>query len=150
MTSWGEFAAQAPELAAFGAARLAIPPAYIATIRADGTPRVHPMTPIIGNGQLFVFMEPTSPKGHDLVARRSYSLHSSVADTFGTGGEFFIRGEGTLAEDPESRVAATAAAGYDPADRYILFTLRITEARCNGYGDVPLPDPTRWQAQAPS
>jgi hypothetical protein len=146
MPSWGEFAAQAPELAAFGAEHLAIPPAYIATIRADGTPRVHPMTPIIGSGQLYVFMEPTSPKGHDLLARRFYSLHSSVPDTFGSGGEFFIRGEGKLTEDPESRAEATAAAGYQPADRYILFVLSLTEARCNGYGDVPMPAPARWQS----
>jgi len=28
-----------------------------------------------------------------------------------------------------------------------LFELEITEARCNGYGDVQLPEPRRWREQ---
>jgi hypothetical protein len=36
------------------------------------------------------------------------------------------------------------AASYEPADRYILFELRLSEARCHGYGDVPLPSTTMW------
>jgi hypothetical protein len=89
-------------------------------------------------------MEPTSPKGRDLRERRSYTLHNGVADTFGTGGEFFVSGIGTATEDPELRAVASAAAMYQPEDHYILFELEIYEARCNGYGDVPLPDPRRW------
>jgi len=47
MTSWGEFA-EAPELAAFGEERFrAVRLAYLATVRADGSPRVHPFTPIL-------------------------------------------------------------------------------------------------------
>ena len=38
-----------------------------------------------------------------------------------------------------------AAASYDPADRYVLFELRPTEVRCNGYGDVELPEHRRWR-----
>ena len=34
----------------------------------------------------------------------------------------------------------------DPADRYVLFELRVSEARGNGYGDVPLPPRLRWSA----
>jgi hypothetical protein len=146
MASWGEFATAEPELAAFGAGRLALAPAYLATIRADGTPRVHPCTPIIGTDQLFVFMEPTSPKGHDLRARHSYALHSGVPDIFGSGGEFTLSGEGGLNEDGAVRAQAVASASYEPADRYILFVLSIREARCNGYGDVTLPTVARWSA----
>jgi hypothetical protein len=36
--------------------------AYLGTLRADGSPRVNPVTPIVGE-QLFLFMEPTSLKG---------------------------------------------------------------------------------------
>ena len=43
MTSWTEFAQQAPELAAFGQARYQTGVAYLATVRADGGPRVHPV-----------------------------------------------------------------------------------------------------------
>jgi hypothetical protein len=66
---WGEFAVQAPELADFGALRLAAVPAYLATVDDSGAPRVHPVTPIVGDGRLFSFMEPTSPKGDDIVRR---------------------------------------------------------------------------------
>jgi hypothetical protein len=105
---------------------------------------VHPVTPVVGGEHLFVFMEPTSPKGHDLRGRGWYALHNGVPDTFGTGGEFFISGHATLIDDPELRALASGSAVYQPDDRYILFELGINEARCNGYGDEPLPDPRRW------
>ena len=144
VSGWGHFEAQAPDLAAFGAGRLTAAPAYLATLRGVGAPRVHPVAPIIGAGRLFVFMEPTSPKGHDLRERHWYALHNGVPDTFGTGGEFFVSGQAILLDDPDLRIVASEAAMYEPEERYILFELGINEARCNGYGDVPLPDPRRW------
>ena len=146
MTTWGEFANQAPELAAFGLALLERPPWYLATVRASGLPRVHPVTPFMGSGRLFVFMEPTSPKGNDLRARAVYALHNGVPDTVGSGGEFTLSGRAALIENPAVRVEAVAACPYTPAERYILFTLGVDEARCNGYGDVTVPGVTHWKA----
>ena len=146
MVTWGTFADEQPELAAFGAERLTVAAAYIATVRANGIPRVHPIAPFIGGGELLVFMEPTSPKGRDLREGRPYALHTGVPDTFGSGGEFFVSGQGVLIEDTARRDIAAAAAAYAPEDRYILFALTVREARCNGYGDVPLPAVTRWRA----
>jgi hypothetical protein len=148
MSTWGEFRVEHPALAAFGAERLGYAPAYLATVRADGAPRVHPVTPVIGDDHLFLFMEPTSPKGRDLRERGSYALHSAVPDMKGTGGEFRMSGTATLVDDQELRALAVAAASYSPAERYILFELHIAEARCNGYGDVTLPEPDRWSAPA--
>jgi hypothetical protein len=142
---WGEFAAQAPDLAEFGARRLAAVPAYLATVDDAGAPRVHPVTPIIGDGRLFLFMEPTSPKGDDIVRRGVYALHCLVPDAHGTGGEFYIRGRGERIDTPQMRSVAAQAASYTPHDRYVLFELRIAEARCNGYGDVALPERRSWQ-----
>lgn len=142
--SWGEFRKLEPELAAFGEGRLGLPPAYLATVRKNGAPRVHPVTPIVTASALFLFMEPTSPKGRDLRERGWYSLHNGVPDTEGSGGEFFITGKGFLVTDPGIRAIATKAASYEPSDDYILFELRLTAARCNGYGDVPLPKNRRW------
>jgi hypothetical protein len=76
------------ELASFGEGRLHAAPAYLATVRPDGSPRVHPVTPIIGAGGLFLFMEPTSPKGRDLHERGWFAMHSGVPGGEGTGGEF--------------------------------------------------------------
>lgn len=90
MAAWQEFEAAASELAAFGTRRLANQVAYLATSRADGSPRVHPISPLIGEGHLFVFMEPTSPKGYDLKRDPRYALHSSVEDSSGSSGEFNI------------------------------------------------------------
>jgi hypothetical protein len=147
MARWGEFAAQAPDLAAFGEERLTGSPAYLATIRDDGAPRVHPVSSIIGAGRLFVFMEPTSPKGRDLRARHWYAVHNGVPDMFGSGGEFFISGRASLVDERDARARACEAAAYQPEDRYILFELEVSEARCNGYGDIQLPDPQRWTHQ---
>jgi hypothetical protein len=144
--SWGEFTSAEPELAAFGASRLQIPPAYLGTMRRDGRPRVHPVTPILTADALYLFMEPTSPKGRDLRERGWYAMHNGVPDTHGTGGEFFITGRGVAVEDPAIRAQAVEAASYSPAERYVLFELSLSEARCNGYGDVPLPAHTRWSA----
>lgn len=146
MASWGDFEARAPALAAFGARRLTAAAAYLATLRPDRTPRVHPVSPIVGGGRLFVFMEPTSPKARDLRQRERYALHNGVPDTFGTGGEFFVAGSAHELEDAQLRRVASEAAPYRPEDRYVLFELLIAEARCNGYGDVPLPVPGRWTA----
>jgi hypothetical protein len=142
---WGEFAAAAPELAELGARRLAAVPAYLATVADSGVPRVHPVTPIIGDGRLFLFMEPTSPKGHDVARRGVYALHCLVPDAHGTGGEFYVRGRGERIDAPQVRAVAAQAASYTPHDRYVLFELLITEARCNGYGDVALPEPRSWR-----
>jgi Pyridoxamine 5'-phosphate oxidase len=149
MASWGEFEAQAPVLAAFGAERLTAAAAYLATLRLNGRPRVHPVAPIVGGGRLFVFMEPTSPKAHDLGERDWYALHNGVPDTFGTGGEFFVSGRASLVDDPQLRNVASEAASYQPEDRYVLFELGINEARCNGYGDIALPVPGHWMASDP-
>ncbi|MDQ2998378.1 MAG: pyridoxamine 5'-phosphate oxidase family protein [Chloroflexota bacterium] len=109
--------------------------AYVATVRKDGSPRVHPMTPIIGQGHLFVFMEPTSPKGHDLQRDGRYAIHCSVSDTSGASGEFIVSGQARLIDDPELRSLAVQLASYAPADRYILFEFDINSATSTVYQD---------------
>jgi hypothetical protein len=141
---WGEFSQVEPDLARFGAGRLTAAPAYLATIRLSGAPRVHPVTPIFAGDGLFLFMEPTSPKRRDLLERRFFALHSGVPDNAGTGGEFSASGVGLAMDDPQMWSLVAHAAGYDPPDRYVLFEFHLSEARCHGYGDVPLPSTRRW------
>lgn len=144
--SWGEFAKEEPELAEFGAARLTEAPAYLATLRPNGAPRVHPVTPIISSLGLYLFMEPTSPKGKDLQGRGRFSLHNGVPDNAGSGGEFSVTGRGLFIDDPEIWSHVAAASSYTPLDRYVVFELQLSEARCHGYGDVPLPSTAKWSA----
>jgi hypothetical protein len=143
---WAEFAKREPELARFGAGRLTEAPAYLATVRRSGSPRVHPVTPIISPLGLFLFMEPTSPKGRDLRERGWFALHNGVPDNAGSGGEFNVSGRGLAVDDPDMWSHVADAASYTPADRYILFELQLSEARCHGYGDVPLPSTRKWSA----
>jgi hypothetical protein len=144
--SWADFAQLQPELAQFGARKLTEAPAYLATVRRSGSPRVHPVTPIIGPLGLFLFMEPTSPKRRDLLERGWFALHNGVPDNAGSGGEFWVSGRGLALDDPDIWSHVADAASYTPADRYVLFEFHLSEARCHGYGDVPMPSTQRWSA----
>jgi hypothetical protein len=145
MTSWKEFSQQAPDMAEFGKARFQSGVAYLGTLRADGSPRVHPVTPIIGE-QLFLFMEPTSPKGKDLQRDARYTLHCSVENSDGGGGEFYVRGRAIRTDDPLVRAQAVQASPYVPQDRYIMFIFTIEFAFMNTYVDGE-PRPRRWQTR---
>lgn len=144
MTSWKLFTEQEPTLAAFGKARFGSQVAYLGTVRADGSPRVHPVTPIVGD-ELFLFMEPTSPKGKDLQRDPRYALHCSVRDSGGGEGEFYVMGRARLSYDAAEREAAVRASSYAPADRYVLFVLSVEQAFRNVYVDGKA-DIRRWQA----
>ncbi len=143
--SWRFLENQQPELAAFGLERLNGKVAYLATIRKDGSPRVHPMTPIIGEGHLFVFMEPTSPKGHDLQRDGRYAIHCSVSDTSGESGEFIVAGRARLIDNPEVRALAVRLSSYTPADRYILFEFEVTSVTSTIYTEgQPVRQNWKW------
>ena len=144
MTSWTQFSQQAPELAACGAERLGSGVAYLGTIRKDGSPRVDPVTPILGE-ELFIFMEPTSPKGNDLQRDPRYALHCAVENSDGGEGEFYVRGDARLVQDPALRARAAEAVPYDPAERYILFVLSVQFAFMNTYKNGQ-PNPQRWRS----
>jgi hypothetical protein len=143
MATWQEFEQQAPEIAHFGKARFQSGVAYLGTLRPDGGPRVHPVTPIIGE-QLYLFMEPTSPKGKDLQRDGRYTLHCSVENSSGGSGEFYVRGHAQFSDDAEVWQAAKVASPYNPAAYYIVFVFDIDFAFMNQYVDGKA-NPRRWQ-----
>lgn len=126
--SWSALEKGNKELAEFGQRRFASRVAYLATVRQDGSPRVHPVTPIVGGGHLFVGMEPTSPKGHDLRRDGRYALHCSVEDDEGGGGEFTISGRAKPIDDPDLRAVAIKHSPYNFSNRYVLFELDVESA----------------------
>ena len=141
---WQDFKVAEPELAAFGEKRLTNGPAYLATVRADGLPRVHPVTPIIAEGHLLLFMEPTSPKGHDLRRGSGYALHCSVSDNNGGEGEFWVMGHAVLTDDRAMRDLA-ANYGYQPKNSYILFELTVESAFSTIYTGSGEPVRKHWK-----
>lgn len=123
-TWWAEFESSDPDLAAIGRAlldRWRI--AYLGTVRPDGAPRVHPVSPVIANGGLYVRLVPSSPKRFDLERDDRYVLHALP----GPGQtEFSIRGRAVRVSKPEifaEVAAAWAGLSTTPAD--ILFELAI-------------------------
>jgi hypothetical protein len=143
--SWKAFTQDAPDMARFGLKRLANRVGYLGTIRPDGGPRVHPVTPIVSGERLFLFMEPASPKGRDIERDGRYVLHCGVEDDSGGGGEFYVRGTAARSDDPALRQEAVDAAKYAPQDRYILFILSIDFAFMNVYDENGQPQVQRWQ-----
>jgi hypothetical protein len=149
MLGWAEFATVQPEMASFGEKRLQYKVMYLATIRPDGYPRVHPFTPFIGSGRLFAFMYPSSPKGKDLQRNGRYSMHSLVADENGTNGEFQISGNSLLLTDSASLEAATASCPYKLSGKYILFEFKIDRCFTNYYTNGT-PNMKRWKEETES
>src|SRR3954466_6285499 len=65
MATWSAFEAAVPELAEAGHRLLyQFGPGlgYLATVRKDGGPRVHPFCPIVAEGELWAFIIRDSPK----------------------------------------------------------------------------------------
>jgi hypothetical protein len=133
LVTWEEFAALQPEMAEFGLKRLEYHVMYLATVRKNGHPRVHPFTPFVASGHLFAFMEPTSPKGSDLQRNGLYAIHSLVTDMNGTNGEFTIAGRAHLVADSATRGLAVEGCPYSPKDRYICFEFKLEECMTNTY-----------------
>ena len=80
MASWGEFAAASSELAARGATRFGMGIAYLATTDRDGRPHLHPVTPLIAEGRLFVFVALTTPKERNLRRDGRYAMHAVLGE----------------------------------------------------------------------
>jgi hypothetical protein len=151
MRSWADFAAEAPDLAAFGQRRLERRIAYLATIRADGAPRVHPVSPFIGDGCLAVYMEPASPKVADLRRDGRYALHCAVEDNEGGGGEFYVTGRAQEIAEAKRRAAAVGwaeAAGYEPLERHVFFEFKLAQVLATTYDKGRKRQ--RWPAPRPA
>jgi hypothetical protein len=96
MATWGEFASSAPDLAERGARRLSVGVAYIATTAKDGSPRVHPFTPLIGGGRLLAFVAKHTVKYGNLLRDPRCAIHAVL----GTDDEeFLIVGRAVLSDD---------------------------------------------------
>ena len=149
MATWSEFEAAEPEMAAAGRRLLWVPGigfGYIATIRADGGPRIHPVNLVIADGRLLSFLVP-SPKLDDLRRDPRHALHSAGAAD--VADEFHVTGRATVRDgDPELRRLAAGTIGFRVADDHVLVELGIGSALWAHYSTPPSFPPTyrRWHA----
>ena len=107
MAIWGEFAATKPQMAERGASLLGIGVAFIATTATDGSPRVHPFTPLISEGRLLAFVATHTVKYHNLRRDARYSVHAMLGKD---DEEFMIIGRAVVSDDWASRMQAAVEA----------------------------------------
>jgi hypothetical protein len=102
---WDDFASSEPELAASCRGLMyqyGVGLAFLATVRSDGGPRVHPICPLIAESGLFAFLVP-SPKRDDLHRDGRYAMHSFPADE--NEDAFYLTGRARSVQDRERRRA---------------------------------------------
>lgn len=151
MASWAQFAEGNPEMAALGSKILRkYGIAYIGTIRPDGGPRVHPISPAIVDGGIYVGVIPGTPKRRDLDRDPRCVLH-------------------TLPGPMDSEVCLTARARRVPVEKVeeliraaprhvhitrdvVLYELDIERATCTIFesddaSERPKPTRTSWHPQ---
>ncbi|WP_442792093.1 pyridoxamine 5'-phosphate oxidase family protein [Micromonospora sp. NBC_01796] len=141
MASWSEFAADAPRLAE--AIRILLQQygpglGYLATVRADGGPRVHPVSPVINDEGLFCFVV-DSPKRRDLERDGRYALHSFPPEE--SDDEAYVAGRAQAVTDPAkiARLADTVRAEPRVDWRLFEFTVEAAMLARHGRADaIPL------------
>ena len=129
--TWSRLAAEAPAIAAAGVRLLAADGtgvAYLATVRKDGGPRVHPVMPVLAGGALYVFVVSMGWKYRDLLRDGRYALHSAAAPEGGE--EFYVTGPATPVDSDATRAVVREASGgrLGGHDFEALFELGVDRA----------------------
>ena len=149
MARWSDLEREAPELAAGGARLLTqfgLGLGFLATVRADGGPRLHPFCPLLTDGSLWGFIG-DSPKLYDLRRDGRFAIHSFPSPE--RDDEFYAHGRAVEITDDEviARVRAAYQAPIQSEDE-TLFELTLDRALLALYGPRPSwpPEYTRWRA----
>ena len=136
MASWSEFAAAEPELASAVRALLqqyGPGMGYLATVRADGGPRVHPVSPVVTEEGLYCFVV-NSAKRRDLERDGRYALHSYPPEE--SDDEAYVAGHAHPVTDPAviSRLADALRASLMVDWRLFEFDIETAMVRRHGPG----------------
>jgi hypothetical protein len=127
-TTWDDFSGASPLLASDIRSLLEVYGrgfGYLATVRPDGGPRVHPVSPVIADGGLFCFVIP-SPKRRDLERDGRYALHSYPSDE--TPDEAYLAGRARAVTDAERVEQLADLHRAAPTIEWRLFELDIAVA----------------------
>ena len=156
MITWTEFERQQPALAGAGRAQFyqhGIALGFLATVRKDGGPRVHPVCPVLSPAGLHVLILP-GPKRADLRRDGRYSLHT---ETFAPPREddgFAVSGRASEVADRATRgivrdqLLADFGAPWPDFDELTLFELSVASCllTLTQPGEVFPKGPTIWKA----
>jgi hypothetical protein len=135
MATWAEFATARPDMAELLKGILEwIPITYLATVRRNGDPRVHPVCPTFADGRMFIAVNETSPKRLDLANDGRFAMHALPGKWREVEGrkigddEFYITGRARRVDGSEVRAAIRAAAGHEVNAQDWLFGFDIKTA----------------------
>lgn len=134
MASWSEFTAAEPQLAsAIRALLLQYGPGmgYLATVRADGGPRVHPVSPVVTDEGLYCFVV-DSAKRRDLERDGRYALHSYPPEE--ADDEAYVTGHAHPVTDQAVITRLADALNASPAVDWRLFELTVETAMLRRHG----------------
>jgi hypothetical protein len=142
MVTWNEFAAAEPELAQAGRSLLfqfgGVGLAFLATVRKDGAPRLHPVCPVLSNNHLVVLITPTSPKRYDLRRDGRYALQTFPQPKPGSD-EFYVTGTALPVEDSATRATVLRDAKHMADASEIVFALWIDRVMHTRWENVLTP-----------
>ena len=157
MATWSDFAAAEPSLAAgiraliqqYGPGM-----GYLATVRADGGPRVHPVSPVLTDDGLYCFIV-NSPKRRDLERDGRYALHSYPPEE--SDDEAYLTGRAVPVHDRAVIARLAGALRASPDVDWRLYELLIDTATLRRHGPsgaLPLaaapdvaPSSQTWRAE---
>ena len=152
MVTWKEFAAAEPDLADVGRSLLfqfKVGLAFLATVRGDGAPRLHPVCPVLSNGRLFVLITPTSPKRYDLLRDGKYALQTFPQPKPGSD-EFYIAGKAAPVDDQSARADILRDAKHMADASEVAFELWIDRVMHTTWEHVLTPqmrsEHRKWRA----
>ena len=124
--------------------------AFLATVSAHSTPRLHPVMPVLSAGELWLFIVQMSPKYRDLIRTHRFALHS--LPTPAGGEEFAVQGHAEHIEDESLRatVIATTRGRQGQHEFEHLFRCRLTTALHTRWSDwgtpASWPSYAKWHA----
>jgi len=138
VTSWNEIEESAPEFAARVRGRLdARVHKTLATVRADGSPRISGIETFFGDGDLWFGSMPNARKALDLLRDPRFALHSGTVDPPEWDGDAKLTGIAQEVTDRRRRLAIYQGAGSaPPSGESHLFRLDIHEAVLVGLNDA--------------
>jgi Pyridoxamine 5'-phosphate oxidase len=155
MVTWKEFSAAEPDLADVGRSLLfqfQVGLAFLATVRKDGAPRLHPVCPVLSNARLFALITPTSPKRHDLLRDGRYALQTFPQPKPGSD-EFYIAGRAVPVDDPPACADILRDAKHMADASETVFELWIDRVMHTRWEHVLTPQMravhSKWRAPAP-
>jgi len=134
MATWSEFAAAEPSLAdGIRALLLQYGPGmgYLATVRADGSPRLHPVSPVVTDTGLYCFVV-ASPKRRDLERDGRYALHAFPSEE--SDDEAYVTGRALPVTDPLVIGSLAGALRASPDVDWRLFELLVDTATLRLHG----------------